>query len=56
MNDGTYKSDMLQVPLGQFSGQLVVGDEMIQVDEFDIDGSADTIYLRKNGGVNNQAS
>ena len=52
MNDGTYKSDMLKVPLGQFSGQLVVGDEMIPVNEFDIDGSAETIYLRKDRGVN----
>ena len=43
---------MLQVPLGQFSGQLVVGDEMIPVNEFDIDGSADTIYLRRDGGGN----
>ena len=56
MNDRIHKSDIIQVPVGQFSGQLVVGDEMIAVVDFDIDGSADTIYLGKNRGMYSQAS
>ena len=56
MNDGIHKSAIIEVPLGQFSGELVVGDEIIAVVEFDIDGSEDTIYLGKNRGVYSQAS
>jgi len=46
-DDGTFKSDGIQVPMGDFTGQLVVGDDIVPLNEFRIDDTSDTIYLTK---------
>ena len=44
-NENLFKSEPLTIETGQHSGQLVIGDEIVPVENFIIDQSTDVVYL-----------
>ena len=43
--NGNFKSEWKQMPIGSYSGQLVIGDDLHQINEFEIDQNTETVFI-----------